>query len=99
MIYTELIDKANSLKSIMMSNSTNECTERFVNDIEVACNNRMTETVEGLEYLLKSRVYKLDIDDKMPNNLLEVRNNRLNDIFSVTVEADVNTIHYYICFQ
>lgn len=36
MIYTELIDKANSLKSIMMSNSTNECTERFVNNIEVA---------------------------------------------------------------
>ena len=82
MIYNELIDRANKLKSTMLSNSKNECTERFVNDIEVAYNNRMTETVEGLEYLLKSRVYKLDINDKMPSNLLEVRNNHLNDIFS-----------------
>ena len=59
----------------------------------------MTETVEGLEYLLKSRVYKLDIDDKMPSNLLEVRNNYLNDIFSVTVEADVDTIHITYAFN
>ena len=39
MIYNELIDRANELKSTMLSNSKNECTERFANDIEVAYNN------------------------------------------------------------
>lgn len=39
MIYNELIDKANELKSTMSSNSKNERTERFINDIEVAYNN------------------------------------------------------------
>lgn len=56
MSYDELIANANRLKSILLRNVVNEDTKNFIDDIEVAYNNRMTETVEGLQFLLKAKL-------------------------------------------
>lgn len=99
MSYDELIANANRLKSILLRNVVNEDTKNFIDDIEVAYNNRMTETVEGLQFLLKSKACKLDVGDKMPDDLLEIRNNHLNDTFSMTIHADLDTISIICAFN
>jgi hypothetical protein len=98
MSYDELIANANRLKSILLRNVVNEDTKNFIDAIEVAYNNRMTETVEGLSFLLKSKACKLDVGDKMPDDLLEIRNNHLNDTFSMTIHAGSGYNQYYMCF-